>query len=472
MSFIFLIIGLFGAACGVLDTVGERPEQTQTPVAFRTATPGGMISVWLITPTGGPANLVSTGVPSEGRGEVVGPAGTATAIYQALFAATQTAAVPVPIQTFQPSECPVLTGRVPEPRPATFSEFPAAIGTYLSQGGPPTVLESELRVWGAITTKGGVVQSNTDLTGDKIPEIIINIFDPYLYNPDAILNSGRLLIYGCDNGGYRLLYSTPIAPENALPVLHRVGDMNGDVKAEIVYDLQSCTLTSCTRSGQILTWNPLTGVFEPINTSPITAINGRLGVVDIDSDGILEVTVRNTPAGDTASGPRRSVVDYWDWIGSGYVLAQSQPDDPLYRIHAVHDADQALTEGNWNTAVAGYLNVRDSNNLLPWIQANEREMLRAYVTYRLIIVYARLRNTRNVQNITASIATENPDGTIGVVYRDMAQAFADDFLISNNLSTACQAALRVATERPDALSFLNSYGYANRTYTLSDLCPF
>jgi hypothetical protein len=460
------------SACDVLTDISDRSEVTQTPAEFRTATPGGMISVWLVTPTGGPVALISTS-SSESRGEVIGPAATGTAVVAALQAATQTAAAPIILQTFQPDKCPVLTGRVPEPRPPTFAQFPAAIGTYLSQGGPPSVLESELQVWGAITNKGGTVQSNTDLTGDKIPEILVNIFDPYIYNPDAVRNAGRLLVYGCDNGAYRLIYSTPSSPELAIPVLHRVGDMNGDVKAELVYDVQSCTISACVREGQILTWDPLTGSFDALNSSSIIAVNGRLGVVDFDGDGILEVTASNTPSGDVASGPRRTTVDFWDWAGSGsYLLAQSQSDDPLYMIHVVHDADEAVANRNWNRAISLYLQVRDSRSLLTWVQPNEREILKAYVTYRLIVVYARVSNTRNVQNITGSIATENPDGSAGVVYRDMAQAFTNDFLTNSNLTTACQAALQVASTRPESLALLNSYGYANRTYSLTDLCPF
>jgi hypothetical protein len=313
--FSIIFVGLIMAltACGdAIDRIGERPIDTDTPAVQRTATPGGVVSIWMETPTGqaGGGQIASTP-----RGEMLAPAATATALTGTLTAATLTAAAPPAQPNFQPDECPEPSGRVPEPRPSEFSDFPAAIGTYLSDGGPTTVLESELRNWGAITDEGGIVQGDTDLTGDGIHEIIVSIYNPFAYNDEAFRNAGQMLIYGCDNGGYRLLYATVNSPGQALPVLHRVGDMNGDVRAEIVYDIESCTYTYCLQEGQIITWNPITGTFVPLNNAPIVTLNGRLSVSDVDEDGILEVRAISNAAFE------QRVVDIWDWTGRNYVLA-------------------------------------------------------------------------------------------------------------------------------------------------------
>ncbi len=460
---------LWLAACGVLEDIGQRPVVTNTFTAPRTATFGGRISVWMVSPTGQPLIPRST-TPDPTRGEVVGPVGTATAIFNTFATQTAIAAESNP-PNFQTADCPLPSGRVPEPPPDTFAEFPSAIGAYLSDGGPTAVLESELRVWGAITERGGVVQADTDLTGDRVPEIIINLYNPFLYNPEAIINAGQLLVYGCDNGAYRLLYQTPNSPGLVLPVLHRVGDMNGDVKAELVFDIQSCSQVACTREGYVLTWNSITGAFDQLNNASIIAMNGRLGVVDIDSDGILEITVASNPPSDITSGPRRPVVDIWDWTGKNYVLAVQQQDDPVYRIHVLHDADNALQRQLWQSALSGYREVRSNETLLAWTIPSEREILRGYATYRLVIVYARLRDGRAETMLNALLA-ENPEGTPGAVYGAMANAYMENFRAGGNISTACQAALAVASARPEALTTLNSYGYANPIYSWGDLCPF
>ncbi len=465
------------ASCGALDRVGERPAGTETNVAQRTATFGGRISVWIVSPTGAVFNTNSQGqtpISSSSQGEIVEPVGTATAISATLYAATQTAAAPQNVPNFQTTDCPLPSGRVPESRPDSFAQFPSAIGAYLSEGGPVAVLENELRVWGAINQTGGMIQADTDLTGDGVEEIVVNLYNPLIYNPDSILNAGQLLVYGCDNGRYRLLYQTPNSPGLALPVVHRVGDMNGDVKAELVFDIQSCSQSSCTRTGQILTWNPITGVFEPLNNQEIISANGRLGILDIDSDGILELTSSSNPIGNVSSGPRRSVVDIWDWTGKNYILAIRQQDEAKYRIHVMHDADAALRRGASSraTAIEGYQAVRDDEELLGWTTPNERQVLRAFASYRLVTIYARYDNsdTRSV-SMRDSLVAENPEGTPGAVYAAMGQAFMTEYLASRNPTTACQAALAVASGRPEALSSLG-YGYANPIYTLADLCPF
>ena len=464
--FIFLLAG-----CDLVqDRIGDQLPPTATPQAFNTATPGGRISVWMIAPTG---EVVAASTPAPGsEGIVVGPAATATAAMDRIIAATQTAAAPTPQPVFQTGDCPTPSGLSAPTRPASFVEFPAIIGVYLSNGGAPSVLESTLRGWGAITDRGGMVQADTDVTGDKVPEIIIAIYNPFTYNGDAVLNAGRLIVYGCDNGGYRLLHNSPDNAALALPVFHRIGDMNGDTKAEIVYDVQSCSLASCTREGYILTWNPVVGIFEALNSGQILAVNGRLGIADLDADGILELTATNTAPTTTSSGPTRGVIDVWDWSGINYVLAQRLPQESQYRIHILHDADGELLVGNTQEAIRLYQLARDEDTLLAWSLPNETAILRAYTLYRLTIANARRGNNQRAEQALTTLNNENPEGSAGAGYAVIGRAFMDTFRTGAGITAACQAAIGAASTRPETLSYLNSYGSANRTYQPGDLCPF
>jgi hypothetical protein len=464
----FLLLVL--TACGVFEErVREPGDPTNTALPFSTATPGGRISVWMVSTEGA---LNGTDSPERTpEGQIVGPAATATAAAQQINFATQTAAAPTPQPTFQPDDCPESrTINAPNP-PGAFGEFPASIGVFLSNGGAASVLESALRDWGAITVQGGAVQANTDLTGDKIPEVIVNMFNPFVYNEEAVLNAGQMLIFGCDNNGYRLLFTTPNNPGLALPILHRVGDMNANIIADVVYDTQSCTVSSCTREGFILAWNPVVGAFEAMNSGQMLAINGRFGVVDIDSDGILEVTAASNAPVSATSGPTRGVIDVWDWTGQNYTLAVRTPDESRYRIHALHDADEELSAGNFRNALAGYFDVRGDGDLLAWTLPNESALLRAFATYRIVTTYARIGDGR-AEDLLASLLAENPEGTPGNVYAAMGGAFMEAFRGGAGAAGACQRALEAASGRGDSLSFLNSYGFANRSYTLNDLCPF
>src|SRR5260221_7661895 len=153
-------------ACSNLDEVvgTRRGAPTPTVPVFATATPGGRISVWLITQTG---QISSQETPTATPfGQIVAPAATATAAFITRQAATARAGATVSGPLYQPNDCPDAAGPPPPPRPASFSQFPEKIGLYLSAGGPATILEAILRGWGAISD-GAAVQADTDLTGDR-----------------------------------------------------------------------------------------------------------------------------------------------------------------------------------------------------------------------------------------------------------------------------------------------------------------
>ncbi|GAB4411638.1 MAG: hypothetical protein Kow00106_05970 [Anaerolineae bacterium] len=456
--------------CGpVSDAIGDREPPTVTRPPVLTATPGGRLSVWLVTPTGQLA--VPTTPPPGGSlpGNPVGPNATATAAVATIQAATQTAAAPPPAPYYQPNQCPQPGAPAPPVRPEDFNDFSVAIGRFLSAGGAPTVLEATLREWGALTDKGGIVQADTDLTGDGIPEVIVTLYNPATYNPEAPLNAGQLLVYGCDAGGYRLLYQTVFNPAIALPELVRVGDMNTDVKAELVFFSETCSGSACFKEAKILSWNAIVGVFEELNNGQIVAINGRVSVLDVDGDGVLELTAAINPPGTAATGPQRSVVDTWDWNGQDYVLAlREEVPGARYRIHAIYDADDLLRQGQWRPAILAYDEARKDDTLLAWNIPGETEALRAYAAFRILITYARLGNARAETWFNILIG-ENPPGSPGYGFAQMGQAFMDNFRATGDARAACAAAIASGA---NVLGVLNSYGYSNRAYTLNDVCPF
>lgn len=471
---VVLALGLVAvlAACGpVADVIGDRDPPTPTARPFLTATPGGRLSVWMITPTGlaGPFATATPG--SVAGGNPVGPNATATAMIATIQAATLTAAAPAPVPYYQPNECPLPAAPAPPPRPGEFDEYSVVIGRYLSAGGSSTVLEATLRNWGAVTDVGGVVQADTDLTGDGVIEVIVTLFDPLSYNAEALLNAGQLLVYGCDGGGYRLLYKTQYNPALSIPELVRVGDMNADVRNELVYFVQTCGTSGCYKEAKILTWNAIVGAFEELNSGQIIAINGRLGVADVEGDGVLELTAQINPPGTAASGPPRSVVDTWDWNGVDYLLARREEIGARYRIHAVYDADDLFRAGEIREGILAYDAMRKDSSLQAWTVPSETEILRAYAAYRIVIGYARVRSGR-ADTWLGVLQSENPPGTPGNGFAVAGQAFMDNYRATSDMRAACAQSISTAAAQPNVLGPLNSYGFNNRAYTLNDLCPF
>ena len=100
-----LLLTALIAACGpVADVIGDREAPTPTSRAFSTATPGGKLSVWLITPTG---QFVPPATPTPGGvGNPVGPNATATAAIATIQAATRPPPRRLPRPISSRDECP------------------------------------------------------------------------------------------------------------------------------------------------------------------------------------------------------------------------------------------------------------------------------------------------------------------------------------------------------------------------------
>ncbi len=483
-----LAIGLIGLAlaCSADNLVGNPPSGP-TPtvgVVFATTTPGGRVSIWLVTPTGQGDQADQSGQLSPTAapvGSLIAPVETATAAYATLQAATATAGASPAGPLYQPAGCPAPGNPQPPIKPAQFSDYPQAIGLYLSAGGATTTLESTLRSWGAIQGPQGVVQADTDLTGDGVPEIIITLLDPAAYKSGA-LSPGALLIYGCAQGGYRLLFSTPYSAQTMLPELKRVGNMNGGGLAQVVYAQQICgnlsqagqTTSSggCTQTMQMLNWDSAIGAFTPLNDTPIDATNARIKIADVDGDGILEISLRFEPTPDPSAGPPRPYTAIWDWNGQNYVKALVQYDAPIYRIHAIYDADSAFEQGDFSGALKLYDRARDDQYLQPWLDPNEPSYLRAYAAFRKLLIYAALRQSHAVATQLTAIQTENPPGSPAQGWSDLAAAFVDAYQKTRGLHKICSATIDFLNSRSDILATINAYGYNNHVYTAPEICPF
>ena len=485
LALIGLPIGLIalGLACSAGDLIGQPstgPTPTIAPV-FSTATPGGQVSISLITPTGDAAFATPTLIPGTAVGNVIAPIATATALYAARQDATGTAGAPTLPPQYANVHCPTPASPVLPPRPTQFSDYPQAIGLFLSAGGAPTTLESLLRSWGALTNGHGVVQADTDLTGDAIQEVIVTLLNPTRVvannpnNPNG-LSPGQLLVYGCAQGGYQLLYSTAYSDQSILPDLKRVGNMNGGPRAQLVYAQQSCPnladVTSCTQTVAIINWDGSIGAFTPLNNAPIEATGAKVTIADVGGTGILKIVVRLEQTPDVITGPPRNSTTIWDWNGHYYVKALIQLDAPIYRVHEIYDADSAFEQGTFKTALILYDQARDNQYLQPWLDPNELATLRAYANFRKMLAYAALRSPRGVTNMLQALQTENPVGSPAEGWSEAGGAFVDAYNKYSGLHKICTATLTFLNTRPDLLATLNAYGSHNHLYTPPEICPF
>ncbi len=441
----FILVVLFLlTACGGAPPVSEQP----LPAASPTVTPGGMILMILPTPTPVTPTPPPASAPEAAPGYVL-----------TLAAASQAAICPPPGNPRPPAA------------PAAYNLYTTAINQFLSAGGSVPALSALLAEWGAVDETVGLVSDAYDLTGDGVYEVLVILADPF--NAEIAPRPGQLLVFGCQQEDYRLLYGSEYGPGFGIPTLLYVGDMNANSNPELVYVQQRCQSGSCVQAAQVLSWSAPNDGFIALNVDTVGSADGRFSIADLDDDRVQEIMIQGGGISTSISaGPPRSSTTIWDWNGLNYVRALTRLDPPLYRIHVIHDADRALESGDGEEAIRLYREVLENPRLGTWQVPNEQSMLRGYAQFKLIVAYAYLEDDLAALDAHSALMAEHTPGLPSNVYALVGDAFWSAYQATHNLHTACVAAATAASQNPQAVLFLNSYGPANRAYQVPDICTF
>ncbi len=444
---LLLICALMVTGC---DAINPPVGVTALPSERPTVTPGGMLLMAL--PTEAP----------------VTPAPTPSAVLPVDGPANILTAMPAEQSDI---ECPAPGNPAPPAAPATYNLYPGVINEFLSSGGSVPFLYSILQTWGAASDDVGMATDAYDLTGDGVYEVLVSLSDPF--NAEVAPQPGQLFAFGCYQGNYRLLYASDYGPGYGLPSLLYVGDMNADGGPEAVYFQQRCQSGSCVQAAQVISWSAPNDGFLTLNVDTVGAADGRFSISDLDGDRIMEIMIQGGGiSASVTSGPPRTSTTVWDWNGTNYVRALTQLDPPLFRIHMVHDADLALASGEGLEAIRLYREALENPRLGTWQVPNEQLMLRGYALYKLMVAYAFMEEDGAALDVHSTLMDEHPAQYPSHVYAQVGDMFWQVFQSTHNLHTACLAAAEVVSTNPQTVLFLNSYGPANRTYQIPDICPF
>lgn len=456
-------------ACGV-----AAPDTNPTLAPnFSTVTPGGRISVSLLTPT--LTQQVAPGI----EGTLIGPVATATAEAAAgIAAAAPTATQPGVFS--QPARCPSPGDPTLPAQTPAFNRYAETIVQFLSAGGPATVLEARLRAWGALTDFGGLVRADRDFTGDGVPEVLVVVLDPR--NAEFPF-PGDLFVFGCEDGGYRLLYQAGANLQRSAPLVVYADDMNGDALNDLVIVTQDCAEAICDTGVSIVAWSLALGSFSNLVNTAIDAPAADVNVTDQDLDGILEVVLTSGIIDSPGAGPQRVVTTVLCWDGEQYAIASQQPSASEYRIHVLHDGDDALLDGDYGTAVDLYQRAATDDGLLAWQYPSEAAYLAAYARFKIMVAYAFNGDVSAAQNAHDALVSQyssqpgdngQPTPVFllpGGQFAEMTRLFWQDYALNRNPQLACQVVFGYTRANPASYDVLNSFGTANRTYAPADLCP-
>jgi hypothetical protein len=341
-----------------------------------------------------------------------------------------------------------------------------AVSAFLEAGGDPAKLAPALFERGWVTPGSAVVA--TDVDGDEDLDLVAGL-DPLL-KPDRPPRGGSVFLWRCEDGAYRLTQAARPSPEFESPVLQEARDITGDEIPELLVAYPRCGAHTCFTQYTVLQWDGsfMADVFRGASDDMPSP---ELAIVfdDPPAPAAIEVTAKGI--GSVGAGPYRVWSRLWTWDEDSGAFVPGEPliEPPRFRIHAIHDADDAFARGDVAAALTLYGRVIEDDGLLDWPAAGDRRPeLAAYAGYRRLLTFLLSGDALSAQ---AELDRWPAGGAASVeAYAELARRLVADFA-GAGAEAACAAASAFARENPDTVLAPLDFGYANRTYAADDICP-
>lgn len=361
--------------------------------------------------------------------------------------------------------------------------YAEAIQTYLSAGGDPAQLKPLLQAAGVLPSadmSDGVYV--TDLTGDSIDDVIVNIAFPAERPPT--LNTFVIWIYVCDHADYRRVYEAEYPQVSTVldhgMYLDSIQDLNHDSRPEVVYQFVYCGMY-CYMDLFIEGWSSDTQQMHQTLHDSFQV--GEYKFSDIDEDGIFDVVITSGNGGAAGLGPLRRRQTTYGWDGINFTQRHSIPELPQYNFEAAEDAAIALRIGDLQTAAILYQRILNDPTL-KLIDERTDTIIKSQALFGLLVIrmaqrdqetgaaiYEELQNTLGIPDSSSfpKVYSESLWTQVARTFYPLAQRYRFD--------EACDAviaelnvALEIERQSPGTkTSYWGNFGMRPKP---EDMCPF
>lgn len=358
----------------------------------------------------------------------------------------------------------------PIPAGLAFDALPQAVEIYLNAGGSPFDLEDQLQAMGLAMPPVGV--ANGDFDADDRRDVAVALMNP---QAAAVNPSGILIVFLCRQD--RLVpVETRSAPEGfSGPHMLHLRDLDADRGVDLVVRYDSCGAHTCFSEPEILSWNG-SGLENRLVWELQGGVPGMQSeVVDLQGNGIYDLVLTAAGVGSVGAGPQREET----WIYTldpevdAWTLSDQMSAAAQFRIHAVHDADELLLEGQFQPALDLFSLVIDDPDLQAWGDpAFERPFLSGYARFKRVVVLILQGDLQSAQAEYERLATDYPEPSPGHAWTQLGAAFWQAFSAGGDLAQGCVAARHYAEQHPAEILEPLYFGYANPQYTPVEICPW
>lgn len=306
-----------------------------------------------------------------------------------------------------------------------------------------------------------------DFDGDGFDELVFAVSisgDP--------VGPGDVWFFDDEANGYQLLTSARALANEILSGINieAATDLTGDGAPEAVISTQVCDGARCTINFVIASAHRGFDIEDMSPNNFIVLSTEGLTFEDGNNDQLIDLLVRQQVATEDATeGPQRGTTHIISWSGLRF-RANEIPDPPEFLFHAIVDADEAYRTGDFELAIARYLQTADDITLRDWKAElggrPGRSELQPYALFRAALGSQRQGHAETALLLLHRASTEHQDSLHGLAAEIYLQAIEN----GKSLSDAC-------TETESYLHRLESvhldiwdYGLANPSHDISSLC--
>jgi hypothetical protein len=374
---------------------------------------------------------------------------------------TQTSELPVhPINTnTSPSFYLDLNPEAPE-------TWAPAIETFLRQVGLHGLRVEMEKLVGAKNWQIDLIDMEVNGDGEVDLALALSALDL-----DNTVSYSLVLVIECESDRCEIAHQQVYDDAAASPPHLSAQDLDGDGMTDLLVSSRHCGAHTCFLEVEALAWRE--GGMRDLFTGPTDDLpNPEFRLYGPLENGRLMIEITATGIGSAGAGPFRQFTRTWSWSDEQdlFVKAMDVYQDPEYRIHQIHDADKLFASDDLEAAKAAFLKVVQDDELSDWISGGAN--LSAYAYYRIGLITLLLDGEAKTQNPFAQLQSAHPPGTEGSAYSDLAGVFWETFSEGQDWSSACRAAIEYARENSQTIIEPLYYGYANKTYTAEDMCPY
>jgi hypothetical protein len=342
-----------------------------------------------------------------------------------------------------------------------------AVSAFLDDGGRPEQLAPQLYERGWVTPGSALVIADLDADSDQ--DLAVGLIQSK--QGEASEASGVVTVWLCEAGAYRPATVARQLPEHEPPALLEAADLTGDLVPEMVVVHARCGAHTCFARYDVLQLDG--GVWVDRFDGPTDDLPTPEWRVHRDGlQGPAEIEVVAGGIGSVGAGPVRLHSRTWRWEEGrpGFVPSSEWVEPPRYRLHLIHDADDAFARGEMAVALERYARAVTDESLLDWPTPEAgKQALIGYAAFRRVLAFLALGDSVAAEaEYEAHLASA--DGA-AAAFEPLARVLLQS-VPEPGLAEGCAAVIEMARANPQEFLDPLSQGYANRTYMPADICPF